>query len=85
MNQPATITADLDAPTAAIVHDIAAAWGMSEADLVREAVRRLAEQERDLASFLRVGADQIARGEFVEHEEFVENLRRWRKERVRPA
>lgn len=85
MNKPARITADLDAPTEAIVRDLAAAWGLSETDLVRTALRRLAEEERDLSGFLRVGAEQIARGEFVEQDVFLRNLRRWREERVRPA
>lgn len=85
MNAPTSITAPLDAATLALVEELAAARGMSRDAFAAEAIRRVAESEADFAAFLKVGEDQIARGEYVEHDTLLANLRRWRDSRVRPA
>ncbi|MEH3045659.1 hypothetical protein [Sphingomonas adhaesiva] len=85
MNAPVSITAPLDAATLALVEELAAARGMSRDAFAAEAIRRVAESEADLAAFVRVGEEQIRRGDYVEHDTLLANLRRWRDSRVRPA
>ena len=84
MNEHRSITAPLDEVTLQLVTELAAARGMSREAFAAEAVRRVAETEADLAAFLRPGAEQIARGDFVEHEAFVADLTHWHEHRARP-
>ena len=84
MNRHRAIIPSLDAETIALVDALAAARGISSEDFAAEAIRRVAERETDLAAFVKVGADQIARGEYVEHDVMLANLRRWRETRIRP-
>jgi predicted transcriptional regulator len=85
MNKIAKITADLDAATRAVVHDLALARGITDEAFAADAIRRVAESESDFDAFLKKGEDEIARGDFVEHDVLIANLRRWRETRTRPS
>ena len=84
MNEHRSITAPFDEVTLQPVAELSAARRISREAFVAEAVRRVAETEADLAAFLKPGAEQIARNDFVKHEAFVANLAHWRKHRDRP-
>lgn len=74
MNAHRALRPELGEETLALVERLAAARGMSRDDFAAEAIRRVAESEADFAAFLQVGADQIARGEFVAHDEVMDEL-----------
>ncbi|MEH3035026.1 MAG: CopG family transcriptional regulator [Sphingomonas adhaesiva] len=74
MNAHRPLRPELGDDTLALVEQLAAARGMSRDDFAAEAIRRVAESEADFAAFVRVGADQIARGEYVTHEEMMQEL-----------
>lgn len=85
MNKPATITAEIGTDTLAIVDKLARARGISSAEFAAEAIRRLAESDSDIIAFVKLGEASIARGDYVEHEDFMAQLRTWRETRIRPT
>ena len=74
MNAPARIIAEVDAETLAIVDRLASARGISGADFVSEAVRRVAESEADFAAFIQEGIDSADRGELIDQADVVAEL-----------
>lgn len=74
MNSHASITAQIDAETLAIVQRLAEAQGRSVADFAAEAIQRVAESEADYRAFLMEGIEAADRGEFVSHEEVMAEL-----------
>jgi predicted transcriptional regulator len=80
-----SVTTEVDTRTMEIVRSLARARGVTGEQFVAEAVRRVAESEANLDAFLKTGEEDIARGDFVEHDILIANLRRWRETRTRPS
>ena len=79
MNKPgrivaASITAEVDAATLAIVDTLATSRGISSAQFAAEAIRRMAESEADFRAFVQVGIDAVERGDVVPHEQVMAQL-----------
>lgn len=70
----ASITAELDAETMAIVNGLAAARGVTGAEFAAEAIRRVAESEADHQAFIQAGIDAADRGDVVSHEVVMAEL-----------
>ena len=85
MNAPTRITADVDDATLAKIEKAAADLGLSPEQFASDALRQAANDATDRAEWLAEGRRQIARGDYVEHDALVAELRRWRETRVRPA
>jgi predicted transcriptional regulator len=58
------------------LNELSAKTGRDTDDLVREAVARLLAHNEWFAQQVRVGLDQIARGEFIEEEEMDARVER---------
>ena len=58
------------------LNELSAKTGRGTDDLVREAVARLLAHNEWFAQQVRVGLDQIARGEFIEEEEMDARVER---------
>lgn len=84
MNKPVSITTEVDVETLAMVERVAIARGISREAFAAEAIRRAAESDTDFAAFLQAGEDSVGRGDYREHDDFIADLRMWRKTRVRP-
>lgn len=82
MNEHRALIPDLDAETVAQVDLLAAARGVSREAYAGDVIRKAVEAEAELDAKLRSARQQIERGDFLEHDAFVADLRRWR-ERVR--
>jgi predicted transcriptional regulator len=74
MNKPASITAQVDADTLAIVEQLARANGRSIEQYAAEAIQRVAESEADFRAFVQVGIDAADRGELIPHEQVMAEL-----------
>lgn len=90
MNKPAAIpptaiTAEIDPVTLATVEQLARERGITGAAFAADAIRRVAEHDVDLLAFVKVGEESIARGDYIEHDAFVAQLRSWRETRVRSS
>ena len=83
MNKPAritaaTITAEIDAATLAIVEALATKKGISAAAFAAEAIQRVAESEADFDAFIQAGIDSADRGELIEQD----TMEAWFEERI---
>ena len=74
MNKPASITAQVDAHTLAIVEELARVRGRSIEEFAAEAIQRVAESEADFRAFIQVGIDSADRGELIPHEQVMAEL-----------
>jgi len=74
MNKPASITAQVDAATLAIVEELARLRGESIEQFAAEAIQRVAESEADFRAFIQVGIDAADRGEMIPHEQVMAEL-----------
>jgi predicted transcriptional regulator len=74
MNKPASITAQIDGETMALIEQLARARGGSVQDFAAEAIQRVAESETDLRAFIQVGIDAADRGALVPHEQVMAEL-----------
>lgn len=83
MDNHVAITAQIDLATSATIDRLAELRGISSAQFAAEAIQRVAESEADFAAFLKKGADSIARGDYLSHEDFVVKLQEWKRTRVR--
>ena len=85
MNKLATITAEIGTDTLAIVDELARAQGILSAEFAAAAIRRVPESDPDFIAFVKIGEASIARGDYVEHDDFMAQLRTWRETRIRPT
>lgn len=83
MNKLATITAEIGTDALAILDERARARGISSAEFAAVAIRRVAEGESDLNTFVKMGEASIARGGDVKHDDFMAQLRTWRETSIR--
>jgi predicted transcriptional regulator len=74
MSEMVPIHAHIDADTLALVSQAADGRGISDAEYVAEAVRRLAESDADMRAFLQAGIDAADRGDVVPHDEVMTEL-----------
>lgn len=74
MNKPASITAQVDAETLAIVEELARVRGRSVEQFAAEAIQRVAESEADFRAFIQVGIDAADRGEMIPHDQVMTEL-----------
>ena len=78
VNALTPVTAQLDERTLATVSDLARWRGITDAEYIAEAVRRVAESEADYRAFIQEGIDAADRGELIPQAE----MERWFEERV---
>ncbi|MBX9816354.1 MAG: hypothetical protein A4S12_04110 [Proteobacteria bacterium SG_bin5] len=74
MSKTSVITARLDADTLAALDALAEKRERSRAWLVAKAIKRFVEEETAFDAFLQQGEDDIARGDFLTHEELVAEI-----------
>ena len=86
MNDFRRITsAALDDDTALRVEQQAHRRGLSVEDYAALAIKTYADEAAAFDAFLAAGEASIAQGDFVEHDRFMSDLKRWRETRERPA
>lgn len=69
MGKHATITAQVDPETLALVDKAAESRGLSRAKFAAEAIRRAAESDADFLAFVQEGIDAADRGDVISQEE----------------
>ena len=72
------ITAEVPAETASLVEELARSRGITCAEFVAEAVRRVAEHEAEFRAFVQEGVDAADRGESYTQAE----MEHWFEQRV---
>lgn len=81
MDAMTPITTEVDAETLALIDSAANFSGVSRADFMVDAARRIAESRAEFQAFLQVGIDDLDAGRSITHEEFGRRIRQWQAER----
>lgn len=75
------VTARIDEETLAALDKLAEYHERSRAWLVAKAITRFVEEESEFFAFLQQGEDDVARGDFVTHEELVAEIQAMRQKK----
>jgi predicted transcriptional regulator len=75
------VTARLDEETLAALDRLAEYHERSRAWLIAKAVTRYVKEESEFFAFLQQGEDEIARGDYVTHDELVAEIKAMRQKK----
>lgn len=75
------VTARLDDETLAGLDKLAGYHERSRAWLVAKAIKQYVKEESEFFDFVQQGADDIARGDYVTHEELVAEIRAMKRQK----
>ena len=85
MSDTHPIVAEVTSDVFTTIERMAGERGLSVEAFAGDIVRHAAEEEAELLASIQEGRAQIARGEFLTHEELVASLQQWKRERKRAA
>ena len=85
MSSAATITTEVDVETLRLLADMAVDRGTTAKALAGELIEQAVAEEARLRAKIEEGRRQIAAGEYVTHEDLVEQIRLWKQEQRRAA
>ena len=85
MSKTAIVTARVSDELLARLDRLAQRLDRSRAWVISQALTRYAEEELAFLDFVQVGEDAIDRGEFVTHEQLLDDIKAWKADRQKRA
>ena len=85
MSETTVITARIPAAVSAQLDRLAAELDRSRAWIIATAVERYVREELEFVDFIKVGEEDIARGDYITHEQLLEQIAERRSQSKRAA
>lgn len=85
MDGKRSITTQVDAATLKRVDQGSRERGISREDYAREAIELYPAEQFELIAFLQEGKDPIDRGEYLTHDELLDDIAKWKRMRKHAA